>query len=321
MMKEGMKLKPEFMEYIQEKYAIKTQVNYLRSLRHLEAQGIVLEDKELFRSWAISQRNRGMRDRTLNVYLKAYNAYLDFLRLPRFKPYKTFDAIKRDRATMDDYRLLLKGCRGYTEPRDSLIVELLFKAGIRYRELISLSIDSITEDKIIVEAGKNQKYREIVTFPSVYRAYRSYLPFRSQLIRRSNRNTTALLVNQYGDPVTVEGGRHVIYRIAKRAGIEFSPHRARRFFARHLWESGVRAELIQKAMGHEKLDTTLTYIAPDGTDAFEEMRARMKKLDFSVPLTGGGQILEHMGRPERVAMHMLRIWRESYAVAGGLSIR
>ena len=308
-------MKSEFLDYIQEKYALKTQVNYLRSLRHLEAQGIILEDKDSFRSWAIAQRNKGTRDRTINVYLKSYNAYLDFLQLPRFRPYKTYDSVKRDRATMDDYRLLLKGCRGYTEPRDTLIVELLFKAGIRYRELISLSVDNITGDKIIVEAGKNQKYREIVTFPSVYEAYQAYLPFRSQLIRRSNRNTTALLVSQYGEPVTPEGGRNVIYRIAKRAGIEFSPHRARRFFARHLWESGVKVELIQKAMGHEKLDTTLTYISPDGTDAFEEMREKMKKLDFRVPPNRGGQISDHMVRLGRVAAHMVQIWRKPYGVA------
>ena len=308
-------MKSEFLDYIQEKYALKTQVNYLRSLRHLEAQGIILEDKDSFRSWAIAQRNKGTRDRTINVYLKSYNAYLDFLQLPRFRPYKTYDSVKRDRATMDDYRLLLKGCRGYTEPRDTLIVELLFKAGIRYRELISLSVDNITGDKIIVEAGKNQKYREIVTFPSVYEAYQAYLPFRSQLIRRSNRNTTALLVSQYGEPVTPEGGRNVIYRIAKRAGIEFSPHRARRFFARHLWESGVKVELIQKAMGHEKLDTTLTYISPDGTDAFREMREKMKKLDFRVPPNRGGQISDHMVRLGRVAAHMVQIWRKPYGVA------
>ena len=309
-------MKSEFLDYIQEKYALKTQVNYLRSLRHLEAQGIILEDKDSFRSWAISQRNKGTRDRTINVYLKSYNAYLDFLQLPRFRPYKTYDSVKRDRATMDDYRLLLQACRGYTEPRDRLIVELLFKAGIRYRELISLSLDNITEDTIIVEAGKNQKYREIVTFPSVYEAYQAYLPFRSQLVRKSNRNTKALLVSQYGEPVTPEGGRNVIYRIAKRAGIEFSPHRARRFFARHLWESGVKVELIQKAMGHEKLDTTLTYISPDGTDAFREMRDKMKKLDFRVPPKRGGQISDHMVRLGRVAAHMVQIWRKPYGVAG-----
>ena len=287
----------DFLEYMQEKYAAKTQMNYLRSLRHLEAEGINLESKESFRSWVITQRNKGMKDRTVNVYLKAYNVYLDFLHLPRFKPYRTFDSIRRDRATMEDYFQLLKGCHGYTEPRDTLIIELLFKAGLRYRELISLSIDSITQEKIVIEAGKNQKYREVPTFPSVYQAYKAYLPFRTRLIK--NRNTKALFVNQYGDPLSVEGGRNVIYRIAKRAGIEFSPHRARRFFARHLWESGVRAEMIQKAMGHEKIDTTLTYIAPDGTDAFKEMREKMKKLDFSVPLRSGGQILDHMSRPER----------------------
>ena len=67
----------EFIEYLQEKYAAKTQSNYLRSLRHLEAHGVTLEDKESFRSWTISQRNRGTRDRTVNVYLKAYNVYLE----------------------------------------------------------------------------------------------------------------------------------------------------------------------------------------------------------------------------------------------------
>ena len=80
------------------------------------------------------------------------------------------------------------------------MVEILFKAGLRYKELISLTIDDITQEKIIVQNGKNQKYREVPTFPSVYESFREYMKFREQII--ANRNTKMLWINKYGQPMT-----------------------------------------------------------------------------------------------------------------------
>ena len=293
----------EFYEYLEEKYALKTQSNYIRSINFLEKSNVNLYDRASFKTWLITQKNKGMKNITINMYLKAYNAYLEFRHEPRMKPLKSFDSVRRDRASMEDYSILLQACKGYTAPRDRLMIEILFKAGLRYKELISLTIDDITQEKIIVQNGKNQKYREVPTFPTVYESFREYMKFREQII--SNRNTKMLWINKYGEPMTPDGGRNAVYSIAERAGIEFSPHRARRFYARYLYDMGTQPELIQKLMGHEKLDTTLLYVQPDAVDAFSALRKNMKKLDFSASRIKRENNLVGNQRPERVALDFL----------------
>ena len=77
------------------------------------------------------------------------------------------------------------------------MIEILFKAGLRYKELISLTIDDVTQEKIIVQNGKNQKFREVPTFPSVYDSYVKYMKFREEII--ANRNSRMLWINKYGE--------------------------------------------------------------------------------------------------------------------------
>ena len=128
---------PEFLEYLEEKYALKTQSNYIRSINFLEKNKVDLEDRTSFKQWLITQKNKGMKNITINMYMKAYNVYLDYRHEPRMKPMKSFDSVKRNRASMEDYSALLNACKGYTAPRDRLMIEILFKAGLRYKELIS----------------------------------------------------------------------------------------------------------------------------------------------------------------------------------------
>ena len=146
-----------------------------------------------------------------------------------------------------------------------------------------LTVDdfNLQANRIIVRAGKNEKYREVSLFPSVREAFLKYLPFRQALIEKTNKNTKALIVNQYGRSITDDGGHNVIDRIAKRAGIEFSPHRARRFYGSHLWDNDLKPELIQQLLGLTSVGTTMIYIQPDAEDTFSEVNMNMKKLDFN----------------------------------------
>ncbi len=170
--------------------------------------------------------------------------------------------------------------------------------------MISLAVEDVnlSAGKIVINAGKNQKYREVPLFPSVRLAVEKYLPFRLMLVEKGNRNTHALFVNQYGYPFTEDGGHNAIDRIAKLAGIRFSPHRARRFYGRHLWDKGMKPELIQQILGHTDVGTTMIYIQPDIDDAFEVVRKEVKKLDFRDALMRGRIGLERMSERNLVYM-------------------
>ena len=72
-------MKTEFLEYMMEHLMLKTQENYKRALRHLEKEGIILDDPSSFKAWILEEKGKGTLDRTINVYIKAYNFYLKFL--------------------------------------------------------------------------------------------------------------------------------------------------------------------------------------------------------------------------------------------------
>jgi len=74
--------------------------------------------------------------------------------------------------------------------------------------------------------------------------------------------------------LTYAGVCQILHEIAKRAGVHFSPHMARWFYARKLYQEGYDIEKIHLLLGHEKLDTTKIYLKVDQEDAINELRKR-----------------------------------------------
>jgi|GEM_PF-943473 len=243
-------------------------MNTMRSLRHLIKEGADLNNRESFKNWILKIKTKGVMDKTLNIYIKAYNRYLEWRGEEKIKPYKEMKPFKTARATEEDYKKLMDACHGYTEIRNKPMIDLLFKTGIRYRELINIRLEDIKEDTLIVR-GKGQKIREVYLPRSVRDLLKEYLK-----IRKAKTGNNFLFVNYYGDQLTYAGGHQILNEIAKRAGVHFLPHMARRFYTRKLYQDIYDIEKIRLLLGHEKLDTTKTYLKADQEDAINELRKR-----------------------------------------------
>ena len=89
-----------------------------------------------------------------------------------------------------------------------------------------------------------------------------------------------LLTNVLGEPLTYNGLRGDIYQLSKHAGVHFSSHQARRFYARWLHDSDVKVEDIAVLMGHSSVEVTRRYMQLDATDVISKLRSR--ELDFDV---------------------------------------
>ena len=153
-------------------------------------------------------------------------------------------------------------------PRNKLILRLLFYSGIRVNEFLNMTKQSIVvrgdgKSQITV-VGKARKTRtviiptslarEILDFPPIWVNEKTGLTFHPQAI-------------------------WWICKVAgKRIGIEsFHPHALRHNSASHALAGGANIEIVQKTLGHTNLATTSRYLSgrPESSNA-----------DFLPELTG-----------------------------------
>ena len=145
--------------------------------------------------------------------------------------------------------------------RDRLILELLYGCGIRNSELTGIKLDDIRlSAEAILIRGKGKKERYVPFGESVRVALAGYLPVRQRLLG-GKKNTSTLLINQRGGPLTTRSVGRIVKKIAVAKGLspDVHPHTLRHAFGTHMLEEGADLRAIQKMLGHERLSTTQRY--------------------------------------------------------------
>jgi site-specific recombinase XerD len=145
--------------------------------------------------------------------------------------------------------------------RDSAIVELLYGAGLRVGELVSLERGSVDLDRRLVRAlGKGSKERIVPIGRRAGEALRRYLSRGRPYLERRQR--PELFLNAKGGPLTRSGVFLILRKLAEKAGLEperVHPHLLRHSFATHLLEGGADLRSVQEMLGHADLATTELY--------------------------------------------------------------
>jgi site-specific recombinase XerD len=145
--------------------------------------------------------------------------------------------------------------------RDRSLVELLYGAGLRVTEAISLTKSSVDIDARTVRViGKGNKERIVPLGRPAVESIRRYLALGRPHLDRRHR--PELLLNARGGPLTRAGAFLVLRRLADRAGLEpgrVHPHLLRHSFATHLLEGGADLRSVQEMLGHADLSTTERY--------------------------------------------------------------
>ena len=145
--------------------------------------------------------------------------------------------------------------------RDRALVELLYGAGLRVTEAVSLDKGGVDLDGRLVRCvGKGSKERIVPIGRQGAESLRRYLARgRPQLDRR---HRPELFLNAHGGPLTRAGAFLILRRLAAKAGLEpgrVHPHLLRHSFATHLLEGGADLRSVQEMLGHADLATTELY--------------------------------------------------------------
>lgn len=146
--------------------------------------------------------------------------------------------------------------------RDRLMLELLYGCGIRNSELTGINLDDIRlSSEAILIRGKGKKERYVPFGGSAMSALAAYLPARQEVIARTRKSNSALLINQRGGRLTTRSVGRIIKKIAVAKGLspDVHPHTLRHAFGTHMLEEGADLRAIQELLGHERLATTQRY--------------------------------------------------------------
>lgn len=145
--------------------------------------------------------------------------------------------------------------------RNKAMLEVLYAAGLRVTELVSLKIRDLNlEAGYLKSMGKGSKERLVPLGKKARDATRLYiLSARPGFLK--GRESPDLFITNRGTRMTRQGFWKIIKAYAMQAGIKVpvSPHTLRHAFATHLLEGGADLRSVQAMLGHADISTTQIY--------------------------------------------------------------
>lgn len=147
--------------------------------------------------------------------------------------------------------------------RDRAILELLYGAGIRLRELAGLTPQALDLEAGTVRVlGKGGKERIVPMGGKAVAALRAYAARRGELLAGSGGpDPGRLFLTRSGRALSPSGIQHrVVHYLAKATGgRRLGPHALRHSFATHLLDAGADLNAVRELLGHASLSTTQKY--------------------------------------------------------------
>ncbi|MCS3613380.1 tyrosine-type recombinase/integrase [Salinibacter ruber] len=159
-------------------------------------------------------------------------------------------------------RLLAQPNQRYFGPhRDYLYMRLMLKAGLRASEATALRPEHIDlmSGKLMVREGKGAKDRTLWIGEDLLEELQGWMDRRQEKAPGAGH----LLPTSKGTQVATAHLRRSVKRYARKAGIDevdrVSPHTLRHTFATRLYRETSNIRMVQKALGHSDLSTTMIY--------------------------------------------------------------
>lgn len=148
------------------------------------------------------------------------------------------------------------------EIRDLAMAELIYSAGLRLQELVSLNLGDIDrDDAIVTVTGKGNKTRTLPVGRAALVALDRWLAVHPRVATTGLAADTPLFVSQTGQRISPRSVQSRLGRLAAsgRLAQRLHPHMLRHAFASHLLESSGDLRAVQELLGHTNISTTQIY--------------------------------------------------------------
>lgn len=241
------------------------------------------------RSFLAFRRGSGVEARTLQRSLAAARSFARYLEregrgksgaLSAVRAPKVAKTLPRPLDAQSAMSLADPATRAYEErepwvlARDAAVLSLLYGAGLRIAEALSLKPGEIPlpgKGDSITVTGKGNKTRMVPLLPQIAQAIADYValcPFHLA-------EDEPIFRGEKGGPLSPRIVQLAMERMRGALGLPDSatPHALRHSFATHLLARGGDLRSIQELLGHASLATTQIYTQVDTTHLMEAYRA------------------------------------------------
>jgi integrase/recombinase XerD len=242
--------------------------------------------RPLIEEFIISLSKSGAGAATIARKISALRQFFAFLYNEKYRaddPTITLDSPKLPKRLpsilgQEDINLLLKAAQGDASPKGlrlQAMLELMYGAGLRVSELVSLKLSALQirdgENKIgvdfLVIRGKGNKERLVPLNAKAISALSDYLAVRQKFVAGGKPSPWLFPYHRADGYITRQQFGVMLKELAGKAGIDpekISPHTLRHSFATHLLEGGADLRVIQELLGHADISTTQVYTHVSG---------------------------------------------------------
>lgn len=228
------------------------------------------------RAFLARRREDGLANTSAARELSAVRAFLDFLDIdaPRLRGPRTGKGIPRPISPDEAVALAEDVADEAAEPwigaRDWAVLLLLYGAGLRIGEALSLTGAILPLGETIMVTGKRDKTRVVPLLPPVRAAIDAYV---AQQPWGTGRDAP-LFRGAKGGPLSAGVIRRSVRAARGRLGLSdrTTPHALRHSFATHLLGRGADLRSLQALLGHASLSSTQIYTAVDAAHLLDVYR-------------------------------------------------
>ena len=281
---------PSFAEYVEDrKYcknvSLKTISSYQDAWKafgpHVEpvlaSSGRIVDG---IRSGVAHLRAKGLRPVSINSYLTAVRAYLNWLHAeghikdkPRVQLLKYEHRVLATLTPEQLQQIIRHTPKGKNDRRIHTFVLLVLDTGLRLSEALSLTREAVDFDNLVINVrGKGGKHR-LVPFS---------LEFRRILFRYMSRQDTALVFStRTGTGLTRRNTGRDMKELGRKIGItgvRFSPHTCRHTFAVTFLRNGGDVYVLSRILGHSNITTTTIYLRSMGIETLSMAHQKFSPL-------------------------------------------
>jgi integrase/recombinase XerD len=137
-----------------------------------------------------------------------------------------------------------------TKLRNRLILELMARGGMRIGEVLKLTPDDISGQKLLIRDPKSGREQEVIFITQkIADRLREYI------------NLKHISFNRRIFPISYEAARSMVKKVGEMFGVRLRPHDLRRHVATYASRSSVPIEIVSKIiLRHSNLSTTQMYL-------------------------------------------------------------